>query len=235
MNETLLRFASPEIERLLRKLQAAEEKHNSELRSREREKLVFPAQVYDQDGVIQAKGYTRDVSQLGLGLVTKEAISIGSEAIIVLTLPEGRSTGFQVKCCWAKDIENSLKATGWELKAESIDVPMLQNAQTRMKWKTGFQGSLKFSIPLMIRQKGKFHLVQGFACDLAGDGANLIASEKIAVNSFCKLKVFGSDGELYEIIAKCVSCECYAGEHWLVSFEFPRLDRVAKFHAACLA
>ena len=235
MLETLSRFATPELERLLRKLQAAEESHNSELRSLEREKLVFPVQVFDQDGEIQAKGYTRDVSKLGLGLVTKETLAIGSEVTIVLTLPEGRSTGFQAKCCWVKDIENSLKATGWELTAGSIEVPMLQEAQTRMKWKASLKGSLKFFIPLIIQQKGKLPLVQGFTCDLAGNGANLIASEEIAVNSFCKLKIFGSDGELYEIIAKCVSCQCYAGEHWLVSFEFPRLDRVAKFHATSLA
>lgn len=234
MPSTLSRFATPQVERLLRKLKSAEDSHSSELRALERFKCVFPVKLLDENGVVCASGYTRDVSLNGLGLVTRENLSAGSMMTIAITLPDGESVRYLAQCCWAKPLENSLYQSGWEL-SNSVDLELLIEAQKEMKWEARSKESVKFSIPIMIREKGNPSLTQAFTCDLAGDGANLIVNKEIPVNSFCKLKIFGSDGELYEIIAKSISCRQYSPQHWLISWEFPRIDRVAKFHAASLA
>lgn len=231
MQVKMSRFASPEIERLLKKLEAAEENYNTNLRSVEREKRVLPIHILDSDGVARSIGYTRDISANGVGMVTPKRLENGAEMTVELKLPEEKSAGYLATCRWTEALGDSFFASGWELAAKQIDMEMIEDALAKMEWTGSPENRIKFSIPATIQQKGQLPTVEAFTGSLAGDGASLIANQEVPLNSFCKLKIVGQDGEVYEMIAKCVWSKQYSQDHWLTAWEFPRLDRVAKFHS----
>jgi len=226
------RFASPEIERLLKKLQAAEDNFSADLRSAEREKRVFPVHVLDFDGVTKSIGYSRDVSDGGVGIVTPDNFENGTELTVELKLPQGKSVSYLAACRWTKPVGDSFFASGWQLTATKINMKMIEDALATMLWNASPKNQVEFSIPATIQQKGKLPTIEAFTRSLSGDAASLIANQEVALDSFCKLNIVGQDGEVYEMIARCVWSRQYSENHWFTAWEFPRLDRIAKFHAA---
>lgn len=228
----LSRFASPEIERLLKKLQAEEENYDAELRALDREKCVLPVSVFDAEENVQAAGFSRDISSNGVGLITPEMFSRGDEMALRIKMPEGSSISYRAVCRWSAKFGGSFYNSGWELSAAPLNMKLVVDASAKMEWDARPADRVKFAIPVTIQQKGKLPQAKAFTQDMSGDGASLIGDKEITVNSFCKLEVFGRDGESYQVIAKCVWSQQYSDQYWLTAWQFPRLDRVAKFHAA---
>ena len=226
----LSRFASPEIERLLKKIRADEEAHRSELRQREREKLVFPVMLKALEGEFESYGFSRDVSGDGIGLITQLPFYQDNEMYLKLNVP-GHEKSHLARCRWSSKFGEAFWTSGWELTEESFDVEQVRQADAQIEWDVRSTEREKYAIPVVIHQKGQQPKVQAFTRNLSGDGANLVAMDEIQVSSFCKLEVVPDNGDRCDLIAKCIWTHQYGDQHWLTGWQFPRLDRIAKFHS----
>ena len=224
-------FASPAIERLLKKLIADENNFNSEMRSLDREKLVLPIQLSTDDGR-EVQAFSRDVSEGGFGLITPQPFEQGDVAKAKVCFSDS-AMEYLAECRWCAGFSDRYWTSGWQLKSGELEVDSIKSNEALMKWDVRTAEREKFAIPVVVHQKGKLPQFHAFTRNMSGEGVNLVSNERVPENSFCLLEFGRNDAEQCEIIAQCVWSKQYGSSHWLMGFQFPRLDRVAKFHAAC--
>jgi len=226
----LSRFASPEIERMLKQLQADEEKYNMELRSRKREKLVFPVKLSSTEGEFESYAFARDMSSDGIGLITQLPVYQGTEMYLKLNVPD-HPKNYLAECRWNSEFGEAFWTSGWVLREDSFDTEQVRQADARIEWDSRSTEREKYAIPVVIHQKGTQPKIQAFTRNMSGDGVNLVAQHQISVASFCKLEFIRNGGDRFELIAKCIWTHQYGDDYWLTGWQFPRLDRIAKLHA----
>lgn len=229
----LSRFANPEIEHLLKKLQADEESYDAELRSLDREKIVFPVNLITLDHEIVIESFSRSVSLEGLGLITPQPFSEGTKMNIEVQLHSGKFC-CQSECRWGSQFGETFWSSGWQFEPGfELDFRMITDSEARVGFDARCTEREKYAIPVVIHQKGKLPRLNGFTRNMSGDGVNLVANQQVQVNSFCMLEFVRNGGERCDIIAECVWVKKYGESHWMTGWRFPRLERVAKFHSAC--
>ena len=232
MLSTLTRFASAEIENLIKDLQTVEENYNSELRSRDREKLVIPIELSTFDKEFSLSAFSRDISSNGLGVITSQPFSAGSQMAIQMHL-QGGGNKVRCQCRWNTAFGESFWASGWELsEGGNLDVQAIKDQVPSVRYDARSADRKRFSIPVVVRQKGKLPKINGFTRNISGEGVNIISSRPIRENSFCLIEFIRNNGERCEAIAKCVWTRKFGDSHWTTGWQFPRLERIAKFHAA---
>ena len=228
----LTRFANTEIEQLLKNLHADEENYSADLRSLNREKLVFPVKLTTLDKEFSVHAFSRDVSQDGLGLITPQPFSAGEKMDVQLYLHSGLRT-IRSECRWSKKFGDSFWACGWQLCSDvNLDVAAIKELGASVVYDARTLDRDKFAMPAVVHQKGKLPRVQGFTRNISDDGVNIVSSEQVRENSFCLLEFIRSGGERCEMVAECKWSKKYGDSHWMTGWQFPRLERVAKFHAA---
>ena len=230
----LSRFAGPEIERLLNKLQADEKNYNAELRSLDREKMVLPIQLSASDVEFSVQAFSRNISPGGVNLITPRPFTAGSLATMDVSFRES-SMKYVAECRWCGKFGGSYWTSGWQLKSGEFDVEAIRADEALMKWDVRSAKREKFAIPVVVHQKGKLPEFHAFTRNMSGEGVNLVATERVPENSFCMLEFSSNGGEQCDIVGECMWSKQYGSSHWLMGFQFPRLDRVAKFHAACFS
>lgn len=225
--------ANPEIGRLLKKLRADEDGYDTELRSLDREKLVFPVQMSSFNGETKVDAFSRDLSGSGLGLITPQPFDAGTEMQIQLQLPDTTHT-CRARCCWNSRFGESYWSSGWEVETgDQLDLDSIRNSDTRIVYDARTTEREKFAVPVIVHQKGKQPQIHAFTTNLSGSGANLVVGQKIRENTWCMLGFVPTDGQNCSVIAECIWSREYGNSYWTVGWKFPRLDRIAKFHATC--
>lgn len=232
MLNSLTRFASAEIEDLIRSLQDQEESYSAELRSRDREKVVFPVKLTTLDKEFAIHAFCRDASPSGLGLITPQPFSAGDAMDVHLYLRSANQT-VRAQCCWSSKFGESFWASGWQLNADvTLDIQAIKETDATVVYDARSLDRKKFAMPVVIRQKGKHPRVHGFTRNISGEGVNIVSSQPIKKNSFCLLEFVRDSGQRCEAVAECVWTMRYGDSHWMSGWQFPRLERIAKFHAA---
>ena len=225
-------FANPEIERLLKKLQADENGYDAELRSLDREKLVFPVQLTSLSGESKVDAFSRDLSNGGVGLITSQSFDAGTRMNIQLQFPDATHT-CQARCCWGSKFGESFWSSGWEFVFDNqLDMDSIKNADAGIFYDARTTVREKFAVPVVLHQKGKQSQIHGFTKNISGDGANLIMGQQIVEKTWCMLEFVRSDGQSCNIVAESIWSREYGDSNWMAGWKFPRLERIAKFHAA---
>jgi len=179
----LYRFASPEIERLLKKLEADESNYENELRSLDREKLVVPVTVSSFDNDLEVRAFSKNISSGGLCLTTLQPFAVGAEMNVELDLHNLLSK-HTAECRWAHKYGKEYWTSGWMIKSEQLNVTEIKEVDTLIQWEN------------RLTERERY------------------------------------DGEPCDIIAECIWSEKYGKNHWMTGWQFPRLDRISKFHSA---
>lgn len=225
--------ANSEIGRLLKKLQADEDNFDAELRSLDREKYVFPVQLNSLNGETKVDAFSRDLSSSGLGLITRQRFDAGTRMEIQLQLPDAAHT-CRARCCWSSKFGESFWSSGWEVEAgDQLDMDSIKNADARFVYDARSTEREKFSVPVIVQQKGMQPQVHGFTMNMSGGGASLIVGQKIREKTWCMLGFIRGDSPSCSVVAECIWSREYGNSNWMVGWKFPRLDRIAKFHTAC--
>jgi hypothetical protein len=228
----LSRFASPEVERLLKDLQADEDNYNQELRTLQRDKIVFPVNLTSPEGDFESYAFARDVSSEGVGLITQFPVYQATQMYLKLNVPN-HPTKYLAECRWNRKFGDTFWTSGWLLNEDRFDVELIRQSDATVEWDVRSTEREKFAVPVVIHQKGTQPKIQAFTRNLSGDGVNLVSQQEVQVSSFCKLQFVRIGGERFDVIGKCVWTHKYGEDYWLTGWQFPRLDRIAKFHAAC--
>ena len=228
----LSRFASPEIEHLLKKLEADETTYDNEMRSLDREKLVLPVELSTTDGELEVHAFSRNLSPGGTSLITPQPFSHGENMNLVLNLHNLLSR-HTAECCWSQRFGQAYWTSGWKFTGKKVDMDAVKEADGMIGWDSRVTEREKYAVPVIIHQKGQKPRVHSFTRNMSGDGACLVASHEIPEKAFCMLEFVRSDGERCDIIAECIWSKKYGKKHWMTGWQFPRLDRIAKFHEAC--
>ncbi len=231
MLDQFTRFASPRIQRVLEKLRLDEECYNSELRTSEREKLVFPVRMSTPDGTTALDAFSRDASSNGLGLIAPQPFSPGARMNFELQLGDSKPR-VQMECAWCGKFGDAFWSSGWKLTEGQIDVGSIAASEEVTGYDFRERERERFAIPVVVHQKGQRPRIFGFTRNLSGEGVNLIVDKPVAAASFCMLEFIRIDGERCDIVAECVWAKEYGDRHWTTGWKFPRLGRVEKFHAS---
>ena len=215
---------------MLTEIQADEEGYNQELRALQREKIVFPVSLTSLEDDFESYAFARDVSSDGIGLITQFPVYQSTKMRLKLNVPN-HPNKYLAECRWNGKFGESFWSSGWVLSEDKFDVELIREADATIEWDVRSLNRKKFAVPVVIHQKGKQPKIQAFTRNLSGDGVNLVARSEISVSSFCKLEFVRNSGQRFDIIAKCIWTHKYGEDYWLTGWQFPRLDRIAKFHA----
>jgi len=225
-------FASPEIELLLNKLQADEDNYTAELRSLDREKMVLPVQLITPDAEFAIQAFSRNISPGGVGLITPQPFSAGTEMFVELQFQNGKLP-YRATCKWCTKFSAMYWTSGWELDSGvELNVAGVKALDATVEDDIRATDREKYAIPLVIHQKGNQSRIHGFTRNMSGEGVNLIAREGVALNSHCMLEFIRKEGERCSLIAECVWVKKFGESHWMTGWKFPRLEKDAQDHAA---
>ena len=108
------RFASPEIERLIREVITDNARFERELRSAHRETLVCPVEIAsDDDGeIIQA--FSRNISSMGIALITDQPVEERSTSTLKIYRTNKPPTKIVAECRWCKPFGEKYWVSGWQ-------------------------------------------------------------------------------------------------------------------------
>jgi hypothetical protein len=151
---------------------------------------------------------------------------------VELTLHNG-TVSHVADCKWCMPFGETFWSSGWEMKDAMLDFAMIKNLDVMVEWDNRTTEREKFAIPVVVHQKGKAPKVHAFTRNMSGDGVNLVGNHHVPESTFCMLEFMRNDGQRCEIIAQCVWTKRYGNSHWMSGWQFPRLERIAKFHEAC--
>jgi hypothetical protein len=226
----LSRFASPKIERLLKQLEVDETSYDIELRKSARWKLVMPVTVSSTESDCRVRAFSRDVSSGGFSLISHQPFSSGMEMNLELNLDKllWQST---VECRWNQKFGVKYWVSGWKLTDVQLDVEVVREAELMIASDKRSNHRERYAVPVIVHQKRDLPRVHAFTRNLSGSGVNLVTNKEVPINSFCKLEFFRSNGEECKIISECMWSKKYGKDHWMTGWEFPRLSRIADFHA----
>ena len=225
------RFANLEVEHLLKKLEADEKKYDAELRNLDRKKLVFPVTISTDDEEIEIDAFSRNLSPEGVSLITPQPFSAGSELSLGLHV-HGKQTDYIAECRWCETFGEVYWKSGWKIKSGVVDVDAIRDADANVAWDRRSTEREKFAIPVIVNQKGDQPRIQGFTRNVSGGGVNLVINKPIPENQFCLLEFVSTGDVRYEIVAESVWCRKFGKNYYLTGWQFPKLERIGKFHEA---
>ncbi len=228
----LSRFASPEIEHLLRKLEADENSYDAEMRSLDREKLVIPVELSTHDGEFKVLSFSRNISKRGVCLITPQPFTAGTVMNVELNL-DSLLSRHTAECRWSQKFGDAYWTSGWKLTSKELDIAAIKGADSLIGWDKRSTERKPHAVPVIIHQKGEQQRIHAFSRNMSGGGVNLVASQEVPEKTFCKLQFVRNDGERCDFIAECIWSKKYGKNHWMMGWQFPELDEIAKFHAAC--
>lgn len=107
-------FVSPQVQQLIRQINAEGTRFDRELRSAHREKMIIPADVVFDSGHT-VTGFTRNLSAQGACLLTCEEIEDKVKAVLKLyRVAHPPSSSVFAECRWTKKYCDGFWVSGWQ-------------------------------------------------------------------------------------------------------------------------
>lgn len=224
---TLTRYASPEVERILKEIRNGESQYDNDLRRSNREDLVLPIRIHTEDAV-DCCAFSKDVSQGGVCLITPQAFQQKDRKNLQFHGLRYECDMMPATCSWARQFSNSHWISGWQLDTD-IDVAKILQEDLWLDVEQRSVERERLAIPVVVHQKNGQPKIHCFSRNICLSGVCLIGSEEPKTSDFSLLELFRSNGETSRVTAECRWARRIGQSCWISGWQFPRLARIQKF------
>ena len=230
MLSKLTRFASPSVQKLVEEILNSEYDVVKDNRKYDRKKISLPISISSLDGEDHEIAFSRDLSGKGICLISPSAFE--RETKSTLSVDFGDANG-QLKeltgtCRWSLPCGERYSISCWQIEG-SLDVDRIAEWDSFVHRDHRNNERIPVALPVAIHQKNDQATLQAFTRNISGTGACLVCVWPTTPGEFCLLDIVRGDGQTEEIVAECVWSRSF-GNCFMSGWEFPRLDRIQKFH-----
>ena len=118
MQRTSMVRANPEIERAVKDLLAADASFDrNETRSVHRDQLVRHLRLEIRETEQMLEGFSRNISVAGIGVITDQAITSGTTAVMEIQRLKGTPARIVAECRWCKSYGENWFISGWQFRS----------------------------------------------------------------------------------------------------------------------
>ena len=118
MQRTSMVRANPEIERVVNDLLAADASFDrQETRSVHRDQLVRHLRLEIRETEQTLEGVSRNISAVGIGIITDQAIASGAIAVMEIERLKGAPAKIIAECRWCKNYGENWFISGWQFRS----------------------------------------------------------------------------------------------------------------------
>lgn len=226
----IIRFASPQVQKLVEGIRESENDYGQEKRQYDREKISLPVSVSTRDGIKNELAFSQDLSKKGISLISPASFT--PQESFYLSLDCGDATGklseFVGECRWCQPLGERYFVSGWQID-DGLDVARILKLDASLHGENRISDRIQVAIPVVIHQKNDLATLQAFTRNISDQGACLVCVWPTTPGEFCLLDIVRHDGQAEEIIAECVWSRPF-GNCFMSGWRFPRLDRIENFH-----
>ena len=226
----IIRFASPQVQRLIEGITESENDYGQDKRQYDRQKISLPVSVSTYDGAINEIAFSQDLSEKGMCLISPTSFTPLEGFNLALDCGDAKGELREVRgtCRWCQPLGERYFVSGWQIDGE-LDVARILELNTSDYGKNRSSDRIPVAIPVVIHQKNDLAMLQAFTRNVSDQGACLVCVWPTTPGEFCLLDIVRNDGQGEEIVAECVWSRPF-GSCFMSGWRFPRLDRIQKFH-----
>ena len=197
---------------------AEEQKLVNENRRQNREPLVVPVEIYQDDFDLTVSGFARNISTSGICLIAPQPFREGTEVTMRLLGEPTRveSTG---TCCWGTKFGSTYWLSGWRIDQQLPVAQILkEDLLVEPEHRTG--NRVTTAIPVYVTLSDSSTRVPGFTRNLSRDGICLVSKIGTTSGQHASLEVMRPDGGSSVVESRCLWSKQYGEAHWVSGWDF---------------
>ena len=114
MLNTQTSYNCPNIERLIREIEADDDRYDRELRSANRKRIVLPLEIRSMNGKATVKAFSRNLSSAGICLIADRQFQRQTLAKITLFRINRSATALIAESKWCQSFGRDYWISGWQ-------------------------------------------------------------------------------------------------------------------------